>query len=177
MTVRNKQKANDLCVCGSSKKYKKCCKFIITSKSDEETDNQNIKELINKSKEYLQGKNIKFEKNKNTNIIELHFPDKKAILSILEHNTWNELKRSIDKKIRNTKEEECPICYTDEIKNKSVSCNKCSNSYCVKCYVNIFISNKGLVICPFCKYTIGDIMPDYMIKLGAIDILSRAGYR
>ena len=27
MTVRNKQKVNDKCVCGSSKKYKKCCKF------------------------------------------------------------------------------------------------------------------------------------------------------
>lgn len=96
-------------------------------------------------------------------------------ITILPNNTWKEIKRNIDTKLKNMNENnkiECMICLDTEC--KSVSCNKCSNFYCVLCYVEIFKKNKGIIVCPYCRYSIGMNVPDHMIEECVQNILMTA---
>ena len=42
-------------------------------------------------------------------------------------------------------------------------CNICFNKFCIDCYVNIFRVNKGIIKCPFCRYTFGDVCAENKI--------------
>ena len=92
-------------------------------------------------------------------------------MSILKDNTWEDIKRNIDNKISNMKPLECSICLSEKIQKQKVSCAKCSFDLCVGCYINIFRTNKGLIKCPFCRYTYGNVFPDDMIEIGVQEIL------
>lgn len=85
----------------------------------------------------------------------LNVDDKSGSVVILPDNDWSELKRHIDSKIMELKNpsKECDICM-DTI-TKTVSCNKCANRYCTECYIKLFESGKGIIICPFCRSKVG----------------------
>ena len=130
------------------------------------------KQLISKIKDYLPNEKIQFKKHEITGNLQVIFTDKKAIMTILECNTWDEIKRHIDAKMCSSKREtECSICATNEIQKRRVSCPKCASYWCLNCYISIFRTNKGVIKCPFCRYTYGQKFPDYMIEMGIKEIL------
>jgi hypothetical protein len=71
----------------------------------------------------------------------------------------------------NAKSEECSICCTQEIQKARVSCPKCPRDWCVNCYVIIFRTNKGIIKCPFCRWTYGNKFPEHMVEIGVQQIL------
>ena len=125
--------------------------------------------LITKIKEYIPNENIEFI-YRDDGIIELRFYDRKALMSILPSNTWNEIKRHIDAKI-NKIDTDCTIC-CNLIKQR-VTCTKCSNFTCINCYINMCKENNGLCICPFCKFTHGHKVNKHMLKLIIEHMLSK----
>ena len=132
-----------------------------------------MNELLHKIKNYLPNEKIQFNKNKNTGDLQILFTNKKAIMTILETNTWDEIKRHIDVKMSNEKSKKCSICSTNEIQKNRVTCTKCSSEWCVDCYINIFRVNKGIIKCPFCRFSCGIEFPDYMIEQGVQNILDK----
>lgn len=131
----------------------------------------NRNHLIHKIKDYLPNEKIQFRKNEDTGYLEIIFTDKKAIMTILECNTWDEIKRHIDAKMSNEKNGECSICSTKEIQKGRVTCNKCAGEWCVNCYISIFRKNKGIIKCPFCRFAYGNEFPEYMVEIGVQQIL------
>jgi len=125
----------------------------------------NRNQLIHKIKDYLPNEKIQFKKHEITGDLQIIFTDKKAIMTILDSNTWDEIKRHIDAKISNKNNDNCSICSTDELKNRRVTCTKCASEFCVTCYINIFRTNKGIIKCPFCRFAYGQEYPDYMIEV------------
>lgn len=117
-----------------------------------------IKNLL--LKEY---KNIRFKFVRNVGTLEMVVVINDIYtITLLSNNTWNEIKRNIDQKISENKDEICYICSEKMI--KPVSCNKCSKSYCCMCYINLFKNNRGIITCPNCRYSIGKETPDYMME-------------
>ena len=53
-------------------------------------------------------------------------------------------------------------------------CNKCNAKYCKECYVSSFVENKGLVICPYCDFTIGKVQRPRELFLMTRDLLSKS---
>lgn len=105
---------------------------------------------------------IKIYRYKKSGKIELFFEKHKTIMTILKDNTIDEIIRNITKHLnKNNINYICNICYNE--RSKSIFCNKCSNDFCYKCYIDIFKKNQGLIICPYCRYTIGDIIPEFLI--------------
>lgn len=108
------------------------------------------------------------------NPINLHFQvtvNNYSKFTVLEDNTWGEIKRNIIKRIKLQKNgltDPCPICY--DIIEKNTTCNRCSNSYCNKCYINLFKHGQGIVTCPHCRYSIGVKIPEWAIPLGVMEI-------
>jgi len=132
----------------------------------------NCNQLIHKIKDYLPNEKIQFKKHEITGDLQIIFTNKKAIITILESNTWDEIKRHIDAKMSNEQKNECSICSTNEIQKK-ITCTKCASELCVNCYVSIFRINKGIIKCPFCRFTYGQEMPDFMVEMGVQQILGR----
>jgi len=131
-------------------------------------------QLINKIKNYLPNEELRFKTHKITGDLQIIFTNKKAIMTILEDNTWDEIKHHIDTKMSNSKSDECSICSTKETKQtQRVTCTKCASDWCVDCYINIFRENKGIIKCPFCRFTYGQQMSDYMVNMGVQQILNR----
>jgi hypothetical protein len=128
-------------------------------------------QLIHKIKDYLPNEKIQFNRNKLTRNLEIIFENKNAIMTILESDTWEQNKRYIDHIMSNEKSEVCFICSTNKIQKKRISCNKCAGDYCIDCYISIFRTNKGIIICPFCRYSIGVEFPECMIEFGVQNIL------
>ena len=132
--------------------------------------------LIHQISSYLPKEKIQFQINKVTKNIEIIFTDKKAIITILEDNTWDEIKHHIDAKISKDKTDECSICSTEEIQKRRVTCTKCASDWCTDCYINIFRVNKGIIKCPFCRFTYGEEFPDCMIETGVKEIVNTIRY-
>ena len=132
-----------------------------------------LNQLVHKIKDYLPNEKIQFKKHEITGDLQIIFTNKKAIMTILESNTWDEIKRHIDAKMSNEQKNECSICSTNEIQKKRVTCTKCASEWCVNCYVSIFRTNKGIIKCPFCRFTYGQEMPEYMVEMGVQQILGR----
>ena len=135
-------------------------------------NNQNI--ILHKIKDYIPNEKIQFKKHKITGQLELWFLDKNAIMTIPKEDTWDEIKRHIDAKMSIEKQIECSICSTKTIQFCRVSCNKCASDWCIDCYINIFRTNKGIIKCPFCRYSYGNRLPDNMIEIGVKQILANS---
>lgn len=88
-------------------------------------------------------------------IICIDFPLKKSGCSIINNNTWDEIKKNLDLKSKgiSTLNNECSLCFEKTI--CLVSCNKCANVNCSKCYLDIIRTNRGLHKCPFCRHEFG----------------------
>ena len=127
-------------------------------------------------------KNLDFGLTNDKNLLILTFSikDKSDDLLVSEYTIyddtkWKDIKLHIDKflKIDYT----CNICFNDykKIKNNinKTTCPKCSEPYCVDCYINIFRSNKGIIKCPFCSFEYGSEFPEFMIEAGIEEIKKR----
>jgi hypothetical protein len=101
----------------------------------------------------------------------------KAIITILECNIWDEIKRHIYAKMRSERQDECFICSNEIIQKCRISCPKCASYWCLDCYISIFRTNKGVIKCPFCRFTYGQKFPDYMIEMGIKEILHKVVFQ
>jgi len=133
----------------------------------------NRNQLIHKIKDYLPNEKIQFKKHEITGDLQIIFINKKAIITILESNTWDEIKRHIDAKMSNEKNDECSICYTKDIQKRRVTCTKCASDWCGNCYISIFRTNKGIIKCPFCRFAYGEEFPECMVEIGVQQILRK----
>ena len=133
----------------------------------------NYNQLVHKIIDYLPNEKIHFKKNDITGYLEIIFTNKKAIMTIIENNTWDEIKRHIDVKMSNERNDECYICSTEGLKKQRVTCPKCASEWCVNCYVSIFRTNKGIIKCPFCRFAYGQENPEYIVEIGVQQILNR----
>jgi len=100
-----------------------------------------------------------------TGLLYMEFPDNFGELTIIENNTWDEIKRNIKIKLQfkpMKTTETCPVCMEEVV--IYVPCNKCTNHTCTKCYTDIIKINKGLYVCPFCRNEIGRLMDDEQLK-------------
>ncbi len=98
----------------------------------------------------------------------------KTEITILPNNTWKEIKRHIFVKLdtlKNGISEPCIICF-EKIKT-NITCTKCSNNWCGNCYLDMFKNGKGIISCPHCRNTIGEKLPEFLIKWGIEDIKLR----
>ena len=80
----------------------------------------NRNQLIHKINDYLPNDKIQFKKHEITGDLQIIFTNKKAIMTVLESNTWDEIKRHIDAKMSNEKNDECSICSTEEIQKRFI---------------------------------------------------------
>ena len=131
----------------------------------------NRNQLIHKIKDYLPNEKIQFKKHEITGDLQIIFTNKKAIMTVLQSNTWDEIKRHIDVKMSNKQNDECSICSTNEIQKRRVTCTKCASDWCVNCYIIIFRTNKGIIKCPFCRFAYGKEFPEHMVEIGVQQIL------
>ena len=123
-----------------------------------ETRNQLVRKII----KYIGNEPIQFNIHPITGDLQIIFPNKSAKMKVSTDDTWYEIKRHIDKKMSNDRPNECTMCYND-IKRRA-TCAKCSNEWCIDCYIDIFRTNKGLIKCPFCRDVYGYICPEYMME-------------
>ena len=98
------------------------------------------KEICHKIRDFIPTKKIQFKYNASTDLLEVLFKKEKSVISILKDNTWEEI--NIDN--------DCSIC-CNKIINKT-GCPKCSTSWCVECYIDLFMTGEGIIKCPFCRY-------------------------
>jgi hypothetical protein len=75
-----------------------------------------------------------------------------ACFTILDDHSWDEIKRCVERK-KNQTLEGCMICFNDD--QKLVTCNRCCNGVCIKCYINDFKINNGILTCAFCRNKVG----------------------
>ena len=115
--------------------------------------NNNLKrnEIIHQIREYIPNELIGIRWDKEVNKVRIMFPNKNTSMVLTEYNTWDEIKRIIDKNMEG-KPSECPICYSsDIIGDKSAMCYMCSTVWCLKCHFDMIKQNYGVVSCPFCR--------------------------
>lgn len=118
--------------------------------------------------------NYKFKyNNRNEVIINADLPGKSSLITIMPFNNWREIKRNIDKKIAGFSGD-CVIC-CEKIKT-NVSCPKCSNGYCGECYLQLYKRGRGVVSCPHCRYSHGEIASDAELLFGEVEIKVKLGY-
>lgn len=127
--------------------------------------------ILNKIKEHFPNEEIKYRIQKRTGNLQLLFTNKRVSLTIFADNTWDETKRCIDLKVNSERTTECSICYEIEINKRKITCTKCVCVLCVGCYVKMFRANKGIIKCPYCRFTYGHVFPDDMIENGVQQIL------
>ena len=81
-------------------------------------------------------------------------------ITIDNDTKWISLKKGIDKLLSFDEEYFiCKICDEPLMKfknNKGVMCNRCYETTCLKCMIEIFMENEGINRCPFCRYSTGD---------------------
>ncbi len=132
----------------------------------------NGNQLIHKIKEYIPDEKIQFKKHEGK--LQIVFINKKTILTILNCNTWEEIKNNIDEKMKNKQNDECSICSIQEKQKQKIKCSKCKSEWCVLCYVNIFKSNNGLIKCPFCQFVYGEEFPENLIEIAVKQIFEKS---
>jgi len=131
-----------------------------------------VERMKQKIKDYIPNEEIQFKTHEYGRGLQVTFTNRRATMTVLKCNTWDEIKRNIDSKMSNEKSNECSICSTEI--QKRTSCNKCAADWCVDCYVSIFRSNKGIIKCPFCRYEFGQVWPDDIIEIGVQEILAKS---
>jgi len=131
-----------------------------------------FKQLITKSFPNLKY-NILY--NDETLLNEIYLPQYNANISILKTNNWVDIKRHINTKINELwKINDCTLCFQKIDKN--VTCSKCSNNWCGKCYIELFRVGKGIMKCPHCRFTWGVKTPDSMMEICIKEIEYKLGY-
>ena len=90
------------------------------------------------------------------------FPVLGSKMAIVPDRSWSDTKRYINSVLAGSYSRNCVIC--SENSKITVGCCKCSKRTCSDCYINIFKTNRGLSICPFCRYVVGDFIPDRYMK-------------
>lgn len=129
-----------------------------------------IKKIIEKK---YNDTNFIYEMNNDTRFVEIIINNQSKI-TILRDNTVSEILKHIKTKLDSTwQKQNCDICF--EKINKRVSCSKCSNYYCSNCYINIFKTGKGIITCPFCRYSYGTKMNDFMLPMAIKEIKYKLG--
>jgi hypothetical protein len=124
------------------------------------------KELIHNIVEYIKSYQIKisFTKNNKTSYVEIHFIKEKAILTLIPHKTWNDIKILIDRILLIHKLTECSICLNKTgIKIDFNRCINCYNVWCMNCNIEFIKSGNGIIKCPFCRDKTGTILPDIIL--------------
>lgn len=76
--------------------------------------------------------------------------------------TWRDLLTRINKKISHKKDTECLIC--NEHASKKMSCSQCGEWYCVPCYIRLFQRGHGVVVCPYCRSSVGRAHTPFEIR-------------
>ena len=66
--------------------------------------------------------------------------------------SWKNIKFTLDNVLKDDGTLICCVCLESK---KRLTCNICYSPLCYKCWRNILVVNKGVDICPLCKYTIG----------------------
>ncbi len=84
------------------------------------------------------------------------------LITIADDDTWKEINFILEKRLNKKNLDNCDLCLF-KIK-KNISCNKCSNSFCLECYIKLYTIGKGIITCPWCRYKIGYELPEYLIK-------------
>lgn len=129
-----------------------------------------MKKLI---KRYKPNESITFKIDPIKECMNVIFNNKQAIMSVYPPLTWVNIKRNIDA-IFNNIEKECMICNNEMF--KSIRCNKCAQRYCGNCYLDIFKTNRGIIICPYCRYEVGIKVSEDMLEIGIKEIEQTLGY-
>jgi hypothetical protein len=100
-----------------------------------------------------------------------------ASITILPDTLWKNIEHNINMKLdilyKDDKTINCIICLNDV--SKYGSCNKCSNCYCILCYIELFKTGSGIITCPFCRYSFGIYTPNYMINKCINEIKIKSG--
>ncbi len=69
---------------------------------------------------------------------------------IIRNDTpWQEIKRGLDKRINNPRDDTCFICRN--ISENKYYCGECSNWICYDCILELVRKGKGTLKCPFCR--------------------------
>jgi len=74
-------------------------------------------------------------------------------LMISPLDNWHSVKKTIDDLLLKTRSNECQICFNNS--KHFCSCDVCNKQYCMGCHIDIIKTNKGISLCPFCRYTTG----------------------
>lgn len=127
-----------------------------------------IKELIGN---YLPTDMVQCEYH--TESMEVILVDRGANITVLRDSKWIDIKRRIDKIVNTKIEKICSICSENKTIVHRISCTKCSADWCIDCYINIFRTNKGIIKCPFCRYSYGHEMPEILIDAGVAQIMNK----
>ena len=92
------------------------------------------------------------------NDLSVNIVNKSTCLTILNGDTWPNARKYIVKALeeREKKSDECNICMEEDY--RFTGCVKCKQRWCVDCMFSIMRRNRGVIICPFCKHTIGQEM-------------------
>ena len=98
----------------------------------------------------------------------VEIPVLRVKFSVLSNKVWTEVKKYVDTIIENIcnkdKLTECPICCEMKSNIKFTGCSECYHRHCYECMGNVIRANQGLSVCPFCKHTIGYVMPQVMVE-------------
>jgi hypothetical protein len=133
-------------------------------------------DIVHKIMNYVKNQKIQFSKD---NFLKVRFTSKTNYcvnVTIMDDDTWDEIKRRIDIRLNYKREKDCSICFNSfENTIKVVFCYKCSKVYCTDCYINIFRMNMGIIKCPFCRFEFGYIHSASMIETGVQELLNTIG--
>jgi uncharacterized Zn finger protein (UPF0148 family) len=120
--------------------------------------------------------NIKFSIDEYTDTVQVKFIKKNIYLSFSKEKKIKEIVKYINSILYKELEDECAICFTEEIRHGRIFCTQCNGDVCILCYIKIFRRNKGIIICPFCRYTYGNPFHANRIENGVEQILERFHY-
>lgn len=93
--------------------------------------------------------------------------EKSSIFSLLYDCNWKQIKKRIDIMYSDIKKEDCEICFFNK---KRVNCTKCNKYFCGPCYIKIYKIGQGIVKCPFCRFCVGNKIPECFVELGIEEI-------
>ena len=153
--------------------------FILSSINsiidDTIVDSINIDIFIEKIRNLVPDEKIKTEIIKPAEHISIYFIDRYSTMSLQIGDSWRNVYRFIKESKGRRIEAICPICM--ELKNKDsrmTTCHNCLKHECIECFITLFIKNEGLIICPYCRYTIGQKMSQYEVKYIADGMMNKA---
>jgi len=105
----------------------------------------------------------------------VYFHKRCASSTISVGQTWRIIARDLDQKSAPIPAQppECSVCC--ESSYDRVSCHKCVNAICLDCYVSIFLSGKGVITCPFCRYRVGEELAPRLLLRRTCEVYMKTG--